>query len=64
VGAHPSLRYRDGGSRAAGAERTSCCSPAIQTSAAPGTCNAVSDWVGSCVIAIERRRDRAPKAQS
>jgi hypothetical protein len=29
-----------------------------------GTCNAVSDWVGSCVITIERRRDRAPNAQS
>ena len=43
---------------------TSCCSPAIQASAAPGTCNAVSDWVGSCVITIKRRRDRAPKAQS
>ena len=26
--------------------------------------NAVSDWVGSCVITIKRRRDRAPKAQS
>jgi hypothetical protein len=29
-----------------------------------GLCNAVSDWVGSCVIIIKRRRDRAPKAQS
>ena len=38
--------------------------PAIQASAAPGTCNAVSDWVGSCVITIKRRRDRSPKAQS
>jgi hypothetical protein len=37
----------------------SCCSPAIQASAAPGTCNAVSDWVGSCVITIKRRLDRA-----
>jgi putative transposase len=35
-----------------------------QASAAPGTCNAVSDWVGSCVITIKRRRDRAPNAQS
>jgi hypothetical protein len=43
---------------------TSCCSPAIQASAAAGLCNAVSDWVGSCVITIKRRRDRAPKAQS
>jgi hypothetical protein len=43
---------------------TSCCSPAIQASAAPGLCNAVSDWVGSCVITIKRRRDRASKAQS
>jgi len=33
-------------------------------SAAPGPCNAVSDWVGSCVITIRRRRDRAPRAQS
>jgi hypothetical protein len=36
----------------------------MQPSAAPGLCNAVSDWVGSCVITIKRRRDRAPKAQS
>jgi hypothetical protein len=36
----------------------------MQPSAAPGLCNAVSDWVGSGVITIKRRRDRAPKAQS
>jgi hypothetical protein len=33
--------------------------PAIQASAAPGPCNAVSDWVGSCAITAMRRRDRA-----
>ena len=38
--------------------------PCDTTSAAPGPCNAVSDWVGSCVITIRRRRDRAPRAQS
>ena len=38
--------------------------PAVRASAAPGLRNAVSDWVGSCVITIKRRRDRAPKAQS
>src|SRR6202162_909974 len=43
---------------------TFCCSPAIQASAAPGLCNAVSDWVGSCVITIKRWRDCAPNAQS
>jgi hypothetical protein len=36
----------------------------MQPSAAPGLRNAVSDWVGSCVITIKRRRDRAPEAQS
>ena len=36
-----------------------CCSPAIQASAALGPCNAVSDWVGYCVITIRRRRGRA-----
>src|SRR5580700_6298079 len=43
---------------------TSCCSPVILASAAPDLCNAVSDWVGSCVITIKRRRVRAPNAQS
>src|SRR5450756_2930086 len=43
---------------------TSCCSPVMQPSAAPGLYDAVSDWVGSCFITIKRRRDRAPKAQS
>ncbi len=42
------------------ARTTCCCSPAIQASAVPGTCNAVSGWVGSWAIIIKRRRDWAP----
>ena len=39
----------------------SCCSLAIQTFTARASCNAASDWVGSCAIIIKRQRDRTPK---
>src|SRR5260370_7727992 len=37
---------------------TSCCSVVTQTPAAGGLCNAASDWVGSCVTTVKRRRDQ------
>src|SRR5262245_5779771 len=36
---------------------TSCSSLVTRTSAAPGLCNAASDWEGTCTITIERRRN-------
>ena len=42
----------------------SCCSLGVPTTAATGMFNAAGDWAACCVITIERRRDRAPKAQS
>jgi uncharacterized protein len=38
----------------------SCCSLGIRTSAASGPCNAVKDWVGSCITTIKRRREQRP----
>src|SRR5262245_9846113 len=44
---------------------TSCCSLVIRISATSRSLfNAGSDWVGSCAIAINRRRDRQANSSS
>jgi len=38
----------------------SCCSLGVQTPAATGTFNAVSEWAACCVITIRRQRNGVP----